>query len=88
MAAAFLILRSGVLSWAARGLQERRPRPLVTAFMLAMLFFALDFVVELPWTSYARWWREGEYGLTSQPWTGWLIDRTIITTSQLPVYGA
>src|SRR5260221_2358861 len=74
MAAAWIILRSGVLRKVAGGLQRQKPRPLLAAFVVGLVFLALDFVLELPWASYASWWREGRYGLTSQPWAGWFVD--------------
>jgi STE24 endopeptidase len=82
-----LIARSRVLEKARNGLERGKPRPLLVAFVLSVIFMALDWLLELPWSSYAGWWREGQYGLTSQPWIGWLVDRTVVFAITLPVLG-
>ncbi len=67
MAAAWLVLKSGVLV-KVRG--ARRPWLAVLAVVpVAML---LDSLLNLPWTIYAGWWRQKQYGLTSQPLPEWL----------------
>src|SRR5204862_5121187 len=35
------------------------------------------FVLTLPWAIYSDWWRETQYGLTSQPVGGWLAEAVI-----------
>ncbi|GJG85123.1 hypothetical protein tb265_03040 [Gemmatimonadetes bacterium T265] len=77
--ASLLILKSGVLSSGLARLQARRPRPVLAAFVAAVVFSALAWVVQLPWSVYADWWRERGYGLTSQPFGGWLGEQTIGT---------
>ncbi|MDB5481989.1 MAG: peptidase [Caulobacteraceae bacterium] len=60
---------------AVKGAVERgRPRPWRAAFLVALVFFLADAVLELPWNAYAAWWRERAYGLTSQPFAGWLFE--------------
>ena len=85
LGAYWLILRSHLLCGLEARLEGRRPRPLLVSFLLSLIFLALDFVLELPWDSYAQWWREGQYGLTSQSWTGWFTDGAIQFAVQLPV---
>jgi len=82
-----IILKSGVLERAKAGLERGKPRPLLVSFMVSVIFIALDWLLELPWDGYAHWWREGQYGLTSQPLTGWLADNAIVFVVQLPVLG-
>jgi STE24 endopeptidase len=82
-----LIARSRVLEKVRTGLERRKPRPLLTAFVVSVLFMALDWLLELPWASYAGWWRQGQYGLTSQPWVGWLVDNAVVFVVTLPVLG-
>ncbi len=89
--AAALILKSGLLS---RLRTRLRIRPNLTAFCCAMLFFAMDFLLELPWSIYAQWWRETSYGLTTQPFMGWLgedvmsaaISSAFIAIMSIPIY--
>jgi STE24 endopeptidase len=85
--AAWLILRSGVLKKLAGGLQRRKPRPVLISFLAGVIYIVADFVIELPWTSYADWWREGQYGLTSQSWVGWLTDNLVVTLVSAPFVG-
>ena len=82
-----IILKSRVLEKAGARLQHDEPRPLLVSFVLSVIFIGLDWLLELPWDSYAHWWRQGQYGLTSQPWTGWLADNAIVFGVQLPVLG-
>jgi STE24 endopeptidase len=77
VAAAFIIARSRLLARAEEGIERKRPRPVLASAVAAALFLALDFVLELPWEVYARWWREKQYGLTSQPLSGWLGEQVI-----------
>lgn len=37
------------------------------AFLVGLAFFLVSAVISLPWTLYSGWWREREYGRTSQP---------------------
>ncbi|HZC17958.1 MAG TPA: M48 family metalloprotease [Caulobacteraceae bacterium] len=82
-----LIARSRVLEKVRTALERGKPRPLLVSFLVSVIFIVLDWVLELPWASYAGWWREGQYGLTSQPWTGWLIDNAVVFAVTLPVVG-
>ena len=77
VAAAWLIVRSGVLVRTETGMQRERPRPVLVSVVLTALFVIMDAVLELPWEVYARWWREKSYGLTSQAFSGWLTEQTI-----------
>ena len=75
--AAWLIVRSGVLTRTEAGLEKRKPRPVLVSLVLTAIFVLLDAVLELPWTIYAQWWREKGYGLTSQAFSGWFTEQTI-----------
>ncbi|HEX4196700.1 MAG TPA: M48 family metalloprotease [Caulobacteraceae bacterium] len=87
VAACVLIARSRVLDRVRTGLQRRQPRPLLAALVVSILFMAFDWLLELPWSSYADWWRERQYGLTSQPWIGWLVDNALVFAVTLPLVG-
>jgi STE24 endopeptidase len=77
VAACWLIARSRLLPKLAQGLERSRPRPILASFLLGLTFFVVDDVLELPWSVYANWWREKAYGLTSQPFVGWLTEGAI-----------
>ena len=83
--AAWLILRSGLLVRTEVALERRKPRLVLTSFVVGALFIVLDFVLELPWSVYAQWWREKAYGLTSQAFGGWLAEQliTLVITAVL-----
>ena len=81
-----LILKSRVLTRAAGRIQARKPRPRLACLAICLIFLALDFLLELPWQTYASWWRERQYGMTSQAWSGWMSDNLIVTVAQLPVF--
>jgi STE24 endopeptidase len=38
------------------------------------VYTVLEGLLGLPWSIYAHWWREKQYGLTSQPLAGWLAE--------------
>lgn len=83
--AAWLILKSGVLSGLEARLEAKRPRPLLVSLIAGVLFLGLDWLLELPWSSYADWWREASYGLNNQSWLGWLADNAKVTAINVPV---
>src|SRR5688572_28192269 len=70
---AWLILRSGGLvrlrTWAG-GSQ----RPWRAAAVVLLAYGLAEGVLLLPWSLYARWWRETQYGLSSQALSGWLSE--------------
>lgn len=74
---ALIVLKLGVLRKTQAKLERRRPRPLLTAFVLSLIFIALSFVIGLPWDVYSGWWRETSYGLSSQPFGGWFVEHLI-----------
>jgi STE24 endopeptidase len=43
--------------------------------------------LELPWAAYAGWWRQKQYGLTSQAFGGWLGE-TLMSTAISIVFTA
>jgi STE24 endopeptidase len=75
--AAWLILRSGVLVKLRGRLEGTRRRPWLAAFVVMAAFVILESLLILPWAAYARWWREKQYGLTSQSFVGWLSEWAI-----------
>ena len=37
------------------------------ALVIGIVYFAVSWLIGLPWSLYAQWWRELGYGRTSQP---------------------
>jgi STE24 endopeptidase len=77
LAAAWLIVRSRLLLRAEERIERDRPRLILASVVAAVLYVTLDAVLESPWDIYAQWWREKQYGLTSQAFTGWLAEQGI-----------
>ncbi len=73
----WLILHAGVLTRLRARLERTRLHPWRAAAACAAAFIVLDWLLELPWSIYARWWREKSYGLTSQPFSGWFTEGLI-----------
>ena len=65
----WLIVKSGVLDRIQGRIAERRQN--LRAFTVSLVFLVVSFVLTLPWTIYASWWREKGYGRTSQPFGDW-----------------
>ena len=69
IAVSWIIIRTGVLSRISKG----------RAGWLAVLavipvWFLLDSLLNLPWSVYTGWWRQTQYGLSSQALGGWFED--------------
>ena len=77
IAAAWIVLRSGVLVRVRGRIERKRARPNLAALCCVLVYLLLDWVIELPWSIYAAWWREGQYGLTKQPFGGWLGENVL-----------
>lgn len=77
IAIARVVLRSGVLARLRSGLERARPRPLLAALVILTAYTLIEFVLGLPWNIYASWWRETQYGLTSQPFAGWFGEQML-----------
>ena len=74
---AVLVLRSGVLARLRDRINGARPRPNLTVLVCAVVFTLATTILSAPWSAYATWWRERGYGLTSQPFAGWVRDWAI-----------
>lgn len=73
--ASWLVLRSGVLVRVRDGIEKGSPKPVRVAFAVLIVDAILEFVLNLPWSAYADWWRETTYGLTSRSFGGWLGEQ-------------
>ncbi|HWU15740.1 MAG TPA: M48 family metallopeptidase [Caulobacter sp.] len=83
----FLIVRWGVLAALRRRLERRKPRPVLVSFVVGIVYLLIDSVLSLPWSIYADWWRQKQYGLTSQAFTGWLGEQAISTAIGAVLFG-
>ena len=84
---AWIIIRTGVLSGLRDRLERRRKRPKLVSLLVGVAYILMSFVLTLPWSIYQGWWREKQYGLTSQPLTGWLAEAVIGTAISVVLMG-
>ncbi|WP_019832357.1 M48 family metalloprotease [Sphingomonas sp. PR090111-T3T-6A] len=73
VAVAWLIARTGVLV----RVRDRVRRPNLAVIACVTTFVLLAWAIGLPWSIYADWWRERGYGLTTQPFMGWLGENAL-----------
>jgi STE24 endopeptidase len=76
---AWIIIRTGVLTRIEQGVERKKGRPFLASLAVAAVFMAFSWLLELPWTVYSNWWREKQYGLTSQAFSGWLGENLMST---------
>jgi STE24 endopeptidase len=77
LVAALIIVRLGVLDRISGSIQKDKARPWLTTLVCVIVFTIVDWVLELPWSVYTSWWRETQYGLTSQSFIGWFDENAI-----------
>ncbi|WP_199170580.1 M48 family metallopeptidase [Caulobacter sp. FWC2] len=77
--AAWVIIRTGVLTKVGQGVERKKARPFLASFAVAAVFVAFSWLLELPWSVYSNWWRQKQYGLTSQAFGGWLTENLMGT---------
>ncbi|KIC60626.1 peptidase M48 [Brevundimonas nasdae] len=74
---AWIIVRTGLLVAIRNRIERRRRRPVVVSFAVALVYSAMSWALTLPRAIYQGWWREKQYGLTSQAFGGWLGEAVI-----------
>ena len=74
---AWIIVRTGLLVAIRSRIERRRRRPILASFVVAAVYSAMSWALTLPWAIYQGWWREKQYGLTSQAFGGWLGEAVI-----------
>lgn len=77
--AAWIIIRTGVLGRVQQSIEKKKARPFFASLAVAAVYVAFSWLLELPWSVYANWWREKQYGLTSQAFGGWLSENLLGT---------
>lgn len=71
----WLIVKSGVLNWVFSRISEKWPN--LRVYTVALAFSICSSLLVLPYSIYADWWRESEYGRTSQPLGDFLSQAAI-----------
>ncbi len=73
----WLLLRLRLLPNVRDGMQRRGWRPWLAILACAGVFILADTLLSLPWTLYAEYVRERQYGLMNQSLGAWLGDQLI-----------
>ena len=69
---AWLILKSGLTARVTAWVSGGKSRPWRAVALGVLVYSLAEAILNLPWAAYSGWWREKTYGLTSQPFAGWL----------------
>ncbi|MDP1738364.1 MAG: M48 family metallopeptidase [Caulobacter sp.] len=69
----WIIIRTGVLARIRTSAGKGRIGWLAVLAVLP-IWFVMDSLLSLPWSVYSDWWRQTQYGLTSQALGGWFAD--------------
>ena len=67
VAAAWLILRSGLTVRVRTAVEAKRPRPWLAVLAVLAVHFVAEFVLTLPWAIYSDWWRETQPAASRLP---------------------
>ena len=71
---AWIIIRTDVLGKVREGIEKRKAGPVLASFIVGLVYLVFSWVLTLPWAIYSEWYREGQYGLTEQPFMGWFTE--------------
>ncbi|MGH6965802.1 MAG: M48 family metallopeptidase [Phenylobacterium sp.] len=74
---AWIVLRSGVLVKVRSAIERAGPKPWLAVVAVVVVDAIFESVLGLPWQAYSHWWRDTQYGLTSQAFGGWLTEQGI-----------
>jgi len=72
-----IMLKFGWFSKLDKMIQAKKPKPWTAAFVIVFVYMIIMSVMSLPWVIFAQWYRETQFGLTSQPLSGFLIEAFI-----------
>ncbi|KQS55570.1 peptidase M48 [Brevundimonas sp. Leaf363] len=73
----WIIIKTNWLGAARDWVERKKRRPKLASFVVALVYGVMSFVLNLPWSAYASWYREKHYGLTQQAFGGWLTEDLI-----------
>jgi STE24 endopeptidase len=73
----WIVIKTGVLARIRDGVEAKRPHPWLAVLAIVLADSIIEGLLSIPWDAYARWWREKGYGLTSQPFGGWLGEHLL-----------
>ena len=73
IAVSWIIVRTGLLT-RIRSKVGLGALGIPAALAILPVWFLMDSVLSLPWAVYTRWWRQTQYGLSSQALGGWFED--------------
>ncbi|WP_421731158.1 M48 family metallopeptidase [Brevundimonas sp.] len=71
---AWILIRTGLLVRVREAVERKKGRPVLASFVVGLVYLAVSWLLTLPWSIYESWYREGQYGLTDQPFVGWLTE--------------
>jgi STE24 endopeptidase len=71
----WMIVRSGLLDRLQNKLQRRGT--FLRAFLVSLTYLTVSALLTLPWSIYEGWWRERNYGRSSQPLGDFLMQGTL-----------
>ena len=81
----WLIVRSGILDRLQARIGDRHPN--FQAFAVSVVYVLVSTILTLPWALYSDWWREKQYGRTSQPLGDFLGQAALATVISAIVTG-
>lgn len=73
IAVSWIIIRTGLLAKIRTAAGKGKIGWLAVLAVLPA-WYLMDSLLSLPWSVYTGWWRQTQYGLSSQPLAGWLAD--------------
>ena len=74
IAVAWILIRTRLLIRIREAIERNKARPILASFVVGIVYLAASWILTLPWSIYESWYREGQYGLTEQPFVGWLSE--------------
>lgn len=80
---AWLVLKSGVLVKLRAWVEAKKSRPWLAVVVVVVADAVIEGLLTLPWSAYEDWWRQKAYGLTSQPFGGWLGETLMMMVISL-----
>ena len=79
------IVRTGLLTKTANTLSQRGF--VIRVFSISAVYLVVSELLELPWSVFAGWWRETEYGRTSQPLMDFLSQGLLALAISMLLFG-